>query len=55
MGAPADQAQPPAEVPPEDVPFAVIAAPDGASSHHLAPNELLPWPLVVPGPESLTK
>jgi hypothetical protein len=36
----------PYEVPPEDEPpdevLAVIAVPDGATSHHLAPKSLLP-------------
>jgi hypothetical protein len=33
----------------------VIFVPEGAASHHLAPNPLLLWPLVCPGPESPAK
>jgi len=32
-----------------------MGAPLGASSHHFAPNELLPCPLVIPGPVSPEK
>jgi hypothetical protein len=52
----ADQAQPPPleeppELPPDEAPadvLFVIPAPDGETSHHLAPNEVLPSPVVMP-------
>ena len=46
--------EPPAEAAAEE-PLAVIAAPEGATSHHLAPKLSLPWPLILPGPESAMK
>jgi hypothetical protein len=33
----------------------VSSLPVGATSHHFAPNESLPWPAAVPGPESPEK
>ncbi len=49
-GAPADE--PPVEA---VVAAAVIAVPDGATSHHFAPKLSLPWPLVLPALVSATK
>jgi hypothetical protein len=34
---------------------AVTSLPFGATSHHLAPNESLPCPVAMPGPESPAK
>ena len=39
----------------EDEPLTVMAAPEGAISHHLAPNESLPWPVVFPALVSASK
>ncbi len=40
------------EEPPEEAelvePPAVIAVPEGATSHHFAPKLSLPWPFVLP-------
>jgi hypothetical protein len=39
----------------ETVTALVMALPDGVTSHHLAPNPSLPWPLTWPALVSPTK